>query len=132
MKSDNNDVSRRTVLKKSATAATVAAGGLAVGSSSVAAADGGYLRAQGQGDFLIEVYADSWEVIENGVDLEISQSTDNGGNSYYTISGTVDGEINSTPDDYVQLKIYGQEKFDERIWDSGVDVYWKGDALSES
>ncbi|WP_128476094.1 hypothetical protein [Halorussus pelagicus] len=134
MSDESNNVSRRNVLKKGGAAATVAAGGLAATSGSAAALDWRYLLVQGQGSFQIEVYADNVEVTDNGVDgtLDVEQATDSSGNSFYILSGEVYGEINSTPNDYAQFKIYGHQKFDDRTWESGVDVYWKTDELSQS
>lgn len=132
MSSEDNGANRRTVLKKGAVAATVASGGLAASSGSATAADGYYLRVQGEGTYQIQVYADDWEVVKNGVSLEIESATDGAGNDYFVISGRVNGEINADPNDYAQFKIYNQEKFDTRAWDGNVDVYWKGDPISQT
>ncbi|WP_128476093.1 hypothetical protein [Halorussus pelagicus] len=130
MSDESNDVGRRNVLKKGAAAATVAAGGLAATSGSAAALDYRYLRIQGKGSYQIEIYADDVQVQEPGLEFTLDQY-DDGGDTVFIVSGEVDGEINSTPDDYAQYRVYGFDRFDEKTWDSGVDVFYKADEVTQ-
>ena len=119
--------SRRTVLKKGAAASSLLAGGL-VASSGSASADGRFLRAQGQGEYHIQLYADNVEIIERGVEMTVTEYSTTSG-TLWDLQGTVDGEINSTPNDYAQWKVYGFDEFGPKTWDDGVEVYWKGDRI---
>lgn len=130
MSDENKSVSRRNVLKKSAAAATVATTGLAVTSGSATAADP-HLLVQGQGSYHIQLYADNVEVTDDGVSLEPVESVDANEGTLWDLEGEVNGEINSTPDDYAQFKITGFDGFAGKLWDDGVDVYYAGDEVQE-
>ncbi|UPV74660.1 hypothetical protein M0R89_00985 [Halorussus limi] len=131
MSQKDSDVSRRTVLKKGAGAAAVAAGGLAATSGSASAVDYRYLRVQGKGSYHIQLYADDVEVTEYGVELQPVKSYDTTEGTLWDLEGKVDGEINSTPNDYAQFKVYGFDEFGPRTWDDGVEVFYAGDQVSE-
>ncbi|WP_323674300.1 hypothetical protein [Halorubellus sp. PRR65] len=114
--------SRRSVLKKSAVAASAAVGGLAGTASAASAETGataaadGNITVRGYGDFKVIVEAE-WVDVENGCGADISESGD-----YVTIEGTVNGYPNTPGDDGAYYTIQGYGNFHTSTSDSDVEL----------
>lgn len=92
---------------------------MVVGSASAVStsASDGSIQVTGQGTFKIIIKTATIEVQEDGVSLTTTQDGD-----YWTIEGEVNGEPNSSPNDYVYVTFDGYENYYNKTSDDGVDL----------
>lgn len=109
---------RREFLKKSAAATSVLGGGLAASSGSAAAASAdGNIQATGKGSFQIIIETDTLDVQKYGDSLDAQQDGD-----FWDIEGTVDGQPNSTPNEYFFAEFGGYGDYYNKTSDDGVEL----------
>lgn len=126
MSSDSHtDDTRRGVLKKGALTASTVAGGLVVGSGSVAAARDTFVRVQGRGEFKIRINT-LWDrgdvdITEDGAGGSVEVTPKPLGN--YLATGYVDGKLNIN-DKYAQFKVEEFTGLEKKDLDPGVEVIY--------